>query len=138
MTEILETPNIEAALNLLLVDAGIEAHSSLPKEPTYPLIVTERLGGVPPVPQALDAARVQLMAWGNNKTDALATVKSARTEIYRAEGQTLEIPGEEGECFVTGVEDESVNLWLPDPRTGRARYMTTLRVYSKSVVGGSS
>lgn len=137
MTEIRETPYIEAVVNAVLAEAEISAFSELPKEPAYPLIVTERLGGVSPVPEAIDDARVQLTSWGASKSSAWSTVVAARKAIYSVQGTRVSWPSDDDPtalCFIAGVRDESVGLWLPDQRTGKPRYLTTLRITSREVV----
>lgn len=134
MTAVSPTPNVEAAISTVLIDGGMRAYSSLPKrDPVYPLVIVSRAGGGSAVRERLDAARIQIEGWGDDKSAALAAVTQGRVLIYAAEGTRVD----EFDCFITGVEDEVLNQWLPDPPTGKPRYISTLRVFSHEAVGGS-
>ena len=124
-------PNIEAMTGKVLINAGIcsgRVYSSLPNTPTYPLITYSRLGGIPANERRLDRARIQIEAWGNNKSDAFASAEAALRAIHLAEGTA--IPQFAG--YITRVEDELGLLYLPDPPTGRDRYLFAVGIYALS------
>lgn len=122
----LAMPDVEAAASQILRDAGHRAYSSIPNGPTYPLLVVTRIGGVPAERHKLDAARIQVDAWGNNKGEARDLADLARRLIHQAEGTFIT----DHDCQITGVEDELGLSFLPDPKTKRDRYVFTVRIYA--------
>lgn len=122
-------PDVEAMAARALREAGVcggRAYSSIPGNPTWPLAVVQRLGGVPPVPRRLDAARIQVDIYGNTKSEARAAADAARLALHRCEGTTF--VSEMG--YVTGVEDEMGMTFLPDPVTKRDRYTFAVIMYA--------
>jgi hypothetical protein len=125
MPEFNEFPDLEAACSDLLRDGGVDrVYSSIPARPIFPLAVVERLGGVPPIRYHLDAARIQVSVYGNNKGEARDEAELARRVLLQAEGTTVEA----WEAVITGVDDETGLTWLPDPETARDRYVFGLIV----------
>lgn len=135
-----ELPNVEAAVNAVLDEAGLRVYSSIPgRSPTYPLIVTMRLGGAPAEKHVLDAPRIQLEAWGMKSTKKNAVLDYARDAwkaLLEAEGEIVELANGEA-VMLTSVNPEIGLQWLPDPATARPRYVASLRVYARSVVRAS-
>ena len=123
-------PDSEAIASAQLRDqdvCGGRVYSSHPKkDPVYPLAVVRRLGGVPAVRRRLDAARIQVDVYGNNKSEARAAAEAARLALHRAEGTTFA----EFEGHVTGVEDELGLTFLPDPDTARDRYTFSVALFA--------
>lgn len=134
MTRVLDLPNVEAAVNIGLQDAGLRAYSSLPNAPTFPAIVSMRLGGAPAEKHALDAPRIQIEVWGHEKTtsksELLNYARDAWRETLELEGETVELSDGEA-VFISSVNPEIGLQWLPDPPTGRPRYIASFRVYAK-------
>jgi hypothetical protein len=95
--------------------AGV--YSSLPNAPTFPMVVVQRIGGVPTERHALDRARLQVSVWGRNLTEAQSLAQQARQALHAAEGNRT------GFAFVTAVEDDLGLAFLRDPETGRDRYI---------------
>lgn len=122
-------PDIEAMAGKILRDAGVAAgrvYSSVPSNPTWPLVTFSRLGGIPAVERRLDRARIQIESWGTNKSEARLLAEAARKAIHSAEGTA--VPSFAG--FITGVEDELGLTFLPDPPTGRDRYIFAVAIYA--------
>jgi hypothetical protein len=133
MPGVLDLPNVEAAVNIGLQAAGLRAYSSLPKTPTFPSIVTYRAGGRPAEKHALDAPRIQFEAWGDTSTSKTALWNYAREawrEALELEGETVELSDGEA-VFISAVEPEIGLQWLPDPPTGRPRYIASFRVTAR-------
>lgn len=137
-------PDLEAAASVALRDAAITdlegVHSSIPaKNPVYPLLVVQRLGGTPAVRQYLDRARIQIDVWGGARREGnLAIPKStildiaqkARVVLLELEGQTLTAPVS---LFISGVDDALGITWSPDPTSGRDRYVFSMWLYGRVV-----
>lgn len=124
-------PDLEAIVASALRDAGVcggRVYSSVPRTPTWPLATVKRLGGIPADRRALDAGRIQVDVWGNNKSEARDAAELARRSLHEAEGTTFT----EFQGFVTGVEDELGLTFLPDPDSGRDRYVFACRVLAHS------
>lgn len=122
-------PDAEAMASRALRNAGVcggRAYSSIPSNPTWPLAVVKRIGGIPTVPRRLDAARIQVDIYGNNKSEARAEADAARLALHRTEGTTFVI--EQG--YVAGVEDDLGLIFLPDPDTNRDRYTFGVALYT--------
>ena|SRR3972149_12195584 len=133
-------PDLEAVVSKTLRDAGYSAYSSIPNDPTWPLLIVSRAGGIPPIRQYLDGARIQVDVWGGAKGDPPPAVtksqiqdiaQTARTIIFALEGTTVISPVE---AFISGVDDASGLLWLPDDATGRDRYLFAVMVYGRSLL----
>lgn len=121
MTAYSRFPDIEAMAARALRTAGVcggRAYSSIPRSPTWPLVVVQRLGGSPLVERRLDQARIQVDVYGNSKSEAREEADLARVALHGVEGTSF--PTEMG--FITAVEDESGMTFLPDTITGRDRY----------------
>lgn len=141
-----ELPNVEAAVNTVLHDAELRAYSSIPNRATFPLIVSMRLGGTPAEKHALDAPRIQIEVWGGGKgdpggeTDKSAVLNYGRDAwkaLLEAEGDTVELS--DGERVALNAVNPEIGLqWLPDPSTGRPRYVASLRIYARQSVRAAS
>lgn len=130
MTAFTTMPDIEAICSAAIRNAAIVAarvYSSIPKDPTFPLIVVERIGGTPAIRQRLDAATVQVSVWGGTKSQAHDAAQAARVALLELEGTAVTDPVA---AFVTAVDDAGGMIWLPDPLTGRDRYLFTVSVYA--------
>lgn len=105
---------------------GSRVYSSLPKNPTYPLVTVHRIGGVPAERHRLDAARIQVDVWGNSKSEAFDLAQQARVALHAMEATTYTTPVA---GYVTGVADDLGLIWLPDPVTARDRYVFGVVIY---------
>ena len=141
MSEFLTMPDVEAVVRKKLADAGYSAYSSIPNSPVWPLMVVHRAGGAPAIRQYLDAAVVQVDVWGGAKGDTTSVPKSqihdlaqqARVKILELEGTKVTSPVG---AWISAVDDGSGLVWLPDPDTGRDRYLFTMTVYARSLLPG--
>lgn len=136
-------PDAEAVASGRLRDEDIpnllkRVYSSVPKkDPTYPLAVVQRLGGVPAERHRLDAARIQVDVWGaldTQKSTIRAVAEAARRALHELEGGTVNEPVD---AFVSGVADSTGLTWLPDPLTDRPRYTFSVVLYLHSAPAGS-
>jgi hypothetical protein len=122
-------PDIEALVGTAIRDSGVVSggvFSSVPTKPVYPLAVVKRLGGIPAERHRLDAARIQVEVHGDNKGQAYDAADAARIECMELEGTT----SSEWAAVVTGVDMELGVTYLPDPDTGRDRYLFAVVVYA--------
>lgn len=123
-------PNSEAFLAWAIRDAAIaglddRVYSSLPKRPTFPLAVVQRIGGVGPVRQRLDAPNIQVSTWAESQAAAHDLAAAARTAIHMTEGGTF--GDNDDDCpvsiVVTAVNDSLGLAFIPDPDTAKDRYI---------------
>lgn len=125
-------PDFEKAAGEALRTASISGlsdrvYSSVPKSPTFPLLLVRRIGGLPAVRQYLDAANLQIDVWGASKSEARLIAAESRTVLFAMEGSDV------GDVWVSGVEDSLGLSWQPDPETGRDRYVFAVNVYGRSL-----
>ena len=105
MTDFITMPDLEAVASVTLRNAGISGlngvYSSIPGNPTYPLITVKRPSGLPAVRYRLDMARIQVDVWGGAPGDGpKAPTKSvihdiaqqARIALLRLEGRSVTSP----------------------------------------------
>jgi hypothetical protein len=94
-----------------------------------PLLLVQRVGGIPPFPQPLifDQAGLQLDAYGGSKAKAHELAATARAVLGALQG-TVQPQG-----VVSGVDFGSLR-WQPDETYDppRARYQFDLQVYVKT------
>jgi uncharacterized protein DUF3168 len=124
-------PDAEAVVGKAIRDASISGlgnrvYSSIPNNPTWPLVLVRRIGGVPAVRQYLDTANVQIEVWGDTKANAQSIAQQARTAVLNLEGRTLTDPVN---AFVTGVDDSLGLFWMPDQETSRDRYIFGMLIW---------
>lgn len=128
MTAFLTFADAEALVSEELRDANIpdlarRVYSSVPASPTYPLVTVQRLGGIPPERRYLDAAYLQVEAWGNSKSQAHDIAADARVILLELEDRQLP------EAVCTAARDALGLTWMPDPETHRDRYVFAVRLY---------
>lgn len=111
---------------------GARVFFGIPKKnPTFPLITVQRIGGGDDVSDApLDIALLQIDCWG--EIDASGNgVKAGATALVNAVRTALRAVGTDTQ-LTTGVTAHGVNvesvLWLPDPDNDRPRYSVTAEV----------
>lgn len=115
-----------AVIAVLLADTGVAAvvgtrvTGKRPANPVDPSLVVHRAGG-PLVGDWMDQARIQVDAWGTNQGTAWAAVAAACDALFRYRGKD-----EHG--VVTGVARTVGPQPLPDPVTGRDRYIVEFSV----------
>jgi hypothetical protein len=124
-----EFPDCEAVIAYAIRNAGITdldgAYSSVPKDPPDNYVVVTRLGGQPLERHHLDQARIQLDCWAVSSTVAHDIAQAARVAVMALEGTTVHDPVD---AFITAVDDALGLTFLPDPDTGKDRYVLSLLV----------
>jgi len=140
-------PDAEAVVSGWLrshvTDLNLRVYSSIPKKPTYPLATVWRIGGTPVIRQYLDCARIDVSIWGGAGGDVIPVSKSEIADIAAECRATLmdlegEIVHDPVDAFVSGVDDALGLTWLPDPVTGRDRYIFSVLVYLRAEPATSS
>lgn len=135
MTTIIEAPDIEAVVAVTLRNAAISGlstrvYSSVPTNPTYPLVTVQRIGGVPSVREYLDTANIQIDVWGGTKSEARDIAARARVVLLGLAGSLVSSPVA---AWISAVEDALGLSWQPDPVTGRDRYIFAVLVYGRGL-----
>jgi hypothetical protein len=102
---------------------GTQVSTELPASPVFPLLRVSRIGGTPAVPRRLDAAHLQIEAWATTKATARNVAATAHAALWAAGNAT------NNGAVITGVDDTLGLSWLPDPVTGRPRYIFGVAVY---------
>ncbi len=124
MSEYDEFPDVEAlagaVVRTVVTAISNRCYSSLPKTPTYPLVLVKRIGGVPKERHRLDRPRLQIEAWGTTKSEAYDIAQAARVALHGMEGQTYTTPVN---GFIASVRDDLGLTWSPDPVTNKDRYI---------------
>lgn len=134
MTLILEAPDMEAVAAVALRSAsitgvGTRVYSSIPRDPTYPLITVSRIGGIPAVREALDTANIQIDVWGGTKSEAHDIAARARVVLLTLAGTLITSPVR---AWISAVEDSLGLTWQPDAVTGRDRYIFGVEMYGRA------
>lgn len=93
-----------------------------PKNPQWPMIRIHRSGGIAVFAPWLDAGRFQVDIWGREDTVELRAIASRAYVVLQ------EMVGVHPQGVVNGVEETLGRTYLPDPQTGRPRYVLELRV----------
>lgn len=123
-------PDAEALVRKALDDAmSCGVYSSVPKNPTYPLITVLRYAGAPTERHRLDVAGLQIDVWGNSQSEAQDLAQQARVTIHEMEGNSFTDPVS---GFVSGVTDALGLRRLTDPLTARDRYVFSVWIYLHS------
>lgn len=124
-------PDVEAICATALRTAAIaggRVYSSVPKSPTFPMIVVRRDGGTPVVRQRLDAPVIVVEVWGTSKSEAHDAAQAARVALLALEGTSVTSPSA---AVVVAVNDARGLTWQPDASTGRDRYFFAMSVYAR-------
>lgn len=124
-------PDSEAlASSVLRTQLSARVYSSIPSNPTFPLMTVKRIGGIPADRVRLDRARLQIDVWGNSKSEARDLADAARVVLHAMENKTYRVSaGAVVDAVVTGVEDELGLSWQPDPVTDKDRYILGVALY---------
>jgi uncharacterized protein DUF3168 len=109
-----------------ITNLGARVYSSVPADPTFPLAVVQRVGGIPPVRRYLDGANIQVDVWGGTKAQARDIADAARRALLQLEGSMVTDPVT---AWVSGVDDSLGLTWAPDPETARDRYLFGVLIY---------
>ncbi len=99
----------------------------LPREPVYPLIVLGRVGGgLDPSDAPIDRPRISFACWGPAGNTSRADASTVAYTL-RAIALGLVHGTPVGAVFASGAATLELGpLWLPDRKTGRARYVLDL------------
>ena len=132
MTRVDTFPDIEAIVAYeLRTQLSARVYSSIPENPTFPLIIVKRIGGIPSDRIRLDSASLQIEIWGNSKSEAFDLAASARKTVFGLEPKVCTTgAGYPVNAIVTGVSDSLGLTWLPDPVTDKDRYIFGLLVFA--------
>lgn len=120
-------PDLEAVAIDALKDAGIcggRVYSSVPAKPVYPLVVVQRIGGIPVVPERQDSGNTQVSVWGNNKAEARDAAEEARRVLHALRGTA----NAELEAWISNVQDSLGLFFIPDIQTDRDRYIFSVLI----------
>lgn len=125
-------PDAEAIVGWSLRQANVaggRVYSSVPHTPTFPLVIIQRIGGIPVERHRIDGPRLQITTWGTSKSEAHDIAQLSRTTIHNMEGDNFTTGGGAPvNIFVAGVEDDLGLFWSPDSPTGRDRYIFGVRL----------
>lgn len=90
-------------------------YTAIPENPTFPLLLVRRVSGSPVTnrPLYVDAAVIQLDAYGGTKAQARDLIETARQEVATMEGS-------HAEGVVSGVTFGPMS-WLPDTDYAKAK-----------------
>lgn len=120
----------EAVAGVIIRAAGTTAtgvYSSIPKNPSYPLVVVRRVGGLPVHRSRWDGAEIQLDVWAESKSDARTLADAARRALLDAEATTVTYGS--SSAWVSSVEDTLALTWLPDPgNSTKDHYVLGVRI----------
>lgn len=125
-------PDVEAMVGSALRAANVcggRCYSSIPRDPTWPLAVSQRLGGTPADSRRLDQASIQVDIYGETKSQARLEADKARLALHNVEGDLFYTQM----GYITAVVDSSGLTFLPDPLTNRDRYTFTVLVYAHTL-----
>lgn len=112
--------------------AGSRVYSSIPANPSYPLAVVQRIGGLPLHRNAIDQAEIQVDIWAESKSAARSLADQARVALMAAEGTTVTAGANVG--FVYDISPSLGLTWAPDPaNTTKERYIFGVRVTLRDV-----
>lgn len=108
-----------AALAALI---GPRAYTELPANPTFPLVVLQRIGGAPSIRGWVDAARLQLEGYALTKHEARLVTATAQAAMHKAEGTT------QPAAVIGAVDTLTGPRWVPDEPTDRPRYLIEMTI----------
>jgi hypothetical protein len=126
VAELLAVTYLRGVAEVTALVAG-RVGTAVPAGPTFPYLVVRRFGGIPPVRGHLDAARLQVDAWGRTKTEA-------RYRAATAQAALLAMPqAAHAGAVMTGVADDLGLTWQPDPEDAQPRYLFGVVTYGHPV-----
>jgi hypothetical protein len=128
-------PDAEAVcVNYLLNKPSIQnlvedrVSTELPRDIKYPFLTISLIGGIPIQALWLEQSHIQVSSWAETKRDAFKLASTARAALLdMGDGYRDDIEG----AYVTGVEDLSGLLWMPDDSQTKPipRYLFGISVY---------
>lgn len=124
-------PDAEAVAGTIIRAASTtlstRVYSSVPKNPSYPLAVVTRIGGLPVHRSRWDGASLQIDVWAESKSDARTAADAARRALLDAEATTVTYGS--SSAWVSSVEDTLALTWAPDPgNSTKDRYVFGVRL----------
>lgn len=124
----MSTPNVEALTIAALLDdadvasaVGTRVYGDRPANATDPMLVVHRSGG-PQIEDWLEAARVQIDAWGSTKGNAWGAAAAACAALRGLHGVY------DPHGVLTGTSRVMGPQYRPDPSTNRPRYVIEFEV----------
>lgn len=102
---------------------GTRVSTELPSSPTWPYLTVTRLGGTADHLGWVDAARLQVDAWGTSKANASLLARTALAALR-------EMPGSHALGVVSNVTQDLGLAWAPDDVSDRPRYLFGVVVYT--------
>jgi len=102
--------------------------TELPRDIKYPFLTISLIGGIPIQALWLEQSHIQVSSWAETKRDAFKLASTARAALLdMGDGYRDDIEG----AYVTGVEDLSGLLWMPDDSQTKPipRYLFGISVY---------
>lgn len=107
---------------------GTRISTRSPSTVVYPYVTLQRIGGVPPIRQRLDSARIQVDCWADTEGSASRVARVARAALHLMEGYTT------ADAACVGVDDDLGLSWLPDttrtPPTPRFLFGVVIRAHA--------
>lgn len=127
-----QIPDIEKSIvdllnnNQDIIDiAGANSVSTeIPAGATLPRVRISLSGGIPTVQGWLQAPRINIEAWGNNKEEAFDLINAISLTLMTYENGT-----QVNEGTITGIRQDTGLAWSPDPDTKTARYLLGFTIY---------
>jgi hypothetical protein len=116
--------NKESVQNLV----GDRVSSELPRNLIFPFLTISRIGGIPVEQIWLEQSQIQVSSWAETKREAFKLASTARAALLdMGDGYRDDTEG----AYVTGVEDLSGLLWMPDDSQTKPipRYLFGISVY---------
>lgn len=119
--EQITTDYLRAGITAVSGYSGVVGHIRLPSPLPDRFFQVRRIGGVRDSIVA-DNPRLDLFSWGNSDTDAHDMAQLLRSLMYAMRGSTHE------GTFVYNVTEFAGIQAIPDPDTGRSRYLQSFEV----------
>jgi hypothetical protein len=105
--------------SLVINIAGVDAVSTeLPPDANLPRVRITLSGGTPAVTGWLQAPRINIEAWADNKEEAFDLINACAVTLTSLQDGTQVTEG-----VITSVRQETGLSWSPDPVTNKARYL---------------
>jgi hypothetical protein len=103
----------------VVAEVGTRTFFGFPDGADLPLLTLRRVGGGTDDGEApIDSARISFECWGRTKQEAAAAAAAVKSA---AESLPAGTPmGADAICYGASVE---LDLWLPEPKTDRPRYV---------------
>lgn len=110
---------------------GTRVYTTVPPNPTYPLLRVQRLGGTLTTSQhmGLDRARVQYDVWADTRKAAWRAADTVRSLLISSQGKSFAPHG-----WVDGITETLGPFNLSDPDSKRVRYIGEVQILVRPLV----